>query len=60
VQVVEHPGCGDEDDASGVEAGAVCQRAGEEGLSGAGETDEERIDAFLEKREVVQSEVARA
>ncbi len=36
----------------------VRERPGEEGLAGAGDADEERIDALGEKAEVVQREVA--
>jgi hypothetical protein len=58
VQLAEHAGRGDEDDAPGVEAGLVGQGAGEERLAGAGGANEERIDSLVEEVEIVQSEVA--
>ena len=41
-------------------AGTIGKRAGEEGLAGSRDSDEERIDALGEEREVVQRQVARA
>jgi hypothetical protein len=56
VEVVEHPGCRDEDDAARSLAGLVGEGASEEGLAGATHADEERVDALGEKGEVVQRE----
>jgi hypothetical protein len=60
VEVVEHAWSADEDDTAGGLAGLVGERSGEEGLSGAGHTNEERVDALGKESEVVESEVARA
>ena len=60
-ELVEHLRGADEDDApAGRLAGLVGERAGEEGLAGAGGADEERVDSRLEEAEVVESEVASA
>jgi len=58
VQFVEHLWCRDEDHASGQLTGLVRERPGEEGLSGARNADKKRVDALIEKGQVVQREVA--
>ena len=58
VQLAEHAGRGDEDDAPGIEAGLVGEGAGEKRLACAGRADEERVDALVEEVEIVEGEVA--
>src|ERR1043165_237758 len=60
MELVEHFRRGHEDDALGGVTGAVSESASEKGLAGAGRADEERIDALIEEREVVEGEIARA
>src|ERR1700733_13469948 len=59
-EVIEHAGGGGEDDAARGLAHAVGERAGQEGLAGAGGADEQRIDALVEEGELVEREVASA
>src|SRR4029079_14366738 len=59
-QLVEHAGGAGGDDAASGLARAVGERPGEEGLSSAGDADEERIDARGEKAEGVQREIGGA
>ena len=56
MQFAEHALGGDDDDAPGGLARLVRDGAGEEGFAGARHADEERIDAGVEEREVVQGE----
>ena len=55
VELVEHLGRGDDDDAFLCLARGVGQGSGQEGFTGAGFTDEERVDAALEKGHIVMS-----
>ena len=57
-EIVEHTGRGGEDDAPGGLAGAIREGPSEEGLAGPGGADEQRVDALVEEREVVECEVA--
>src|SRR5262245_20543854 len=52
-EIVEHAGRGGEHDASRGLAGAIREGPSEEGLAGAGDPDEQRVDALVEEREVV-------
>jgi hypothetical protein len=58
VEVVQHLRRAHEDDAAVRLAGSVGERAGEEGLAGAGQPDEERVHALLDEGEIVECEVA--
>jgi hypothetical protein len=58
MQLVEHLGGRDKHNPLGGVAGLEGQGTSEESLSCAGNADEERIDAFLEKREIVEAEIA--
>ncbi len=49
-----------EHDSSRLLAGLIGESSSEEGLACAGDTDEERIDAFIEEAQVVEREVASA
>jgi hypothetical protein len=60
MELVEHLGRGDEHDAASCLTGLEGQRASEEGLAGAGDSDEERVDSLVEEAEVVQREIASA
>ncbi len=53
VEVVEHLGDGQEDDALGLGASLVREGSGKECLAGARIADEEWIDALVEKRQVM-------
>jgi hypothetical protein len=57
VEIVEQARSGEEEDPAVSLAGAVGEGAGEEGLAGAGGTDEERIDPLIDKGEVVKGEI---
>src|SRR6186713_1601772 len=59
VQIVEHLRDGHEDDALGLGASLVREGSGKECLASARIADEEWIDALVEKRQVMQCEVAR-
>src|SRR5678816_2791815 len=57
-EVIDHARGGGEDDAACGLAGPIGKRAGQEGLAGAGNADEEGVDAFGEEREIVKRQVA--
>jgi hypothetical protein len=60
VEVVEHFGCAHQHDASRCLAGTISDGTRKESLARARSADEERVDAAVEKGQVVQPEVASA
>ncbi len=60
MQLAEHAGRGDEDNAPRRETGLVRERTSKERLAGPRRADEERVDAFVEEVEIVKGEVSSA